>query len=176
MRPAPIALHAMPHPDADPPSAPELPLPRGIGGPDDVHRQSNALRELKDVAIRCQHENWDDDSARALSPAVIARARRAILALPSWCPCPEVSGEPLGTVSLDWHTTEDSYLALSVDEHGEFGYSWVRGEHRAYGILEGPIDLPFAAVILLHALLPGSPTPPPFPAQPAECPMDGDAT
>jgi hypothetical protein len=130
--------------------------PPGETTADDIHQHAVALRALREVATSSGDRPEGAEDTCPPSEGTVARTRRAILALPSWCPSPMVARESRGSISLDWPETRGILLSLSVDAHGQFGFAMVRGNEHVHGVLRGSADLPLPVIFLLQGMFLGS--------------------
>jgi hypothetical protein len=91
---------------------------------------------IAEAVAQASELDWDGDGGLPIASATAARARDFLTALPEWCPDPEVSPEPEGTIAFDWRPTADSALSVSISASEKIGYSWVSGGESSYGVVE----------------------------------------
>lgn len=63
--------------------------------------------------FRSMGENWDGYGALTIADAVATNAKRALVTLLTVAPCPDLSPNPNGTISMEWES-ESGYAVLEI--------------------------------------------------------------
>lgn len=78
--------------------------------------------------------NWDGHGALPLDQQALAYATRIANMLPVTEPAPEVSVDPDGEVSFDWHRNSKRTLSMSIGREGKMRYASIMGESESFGV------------------------------------------
>jgi hypothetical protein len=77
-------------------------------------------REVKEVYIACQKDDWDGHGANRMPYDSYIAVVRLIRALPQTIIKPDVVPEPSGKIGLEWNVDNKNRLVLSVSERTIF--------------------------------------------------------
>ena len=83
--------------------------------------------------MECDVAGWDGYGANAVTAAAVADARAFAEALDSSLFVPEVSAEPDGVLTFEWHRSTRQTLSVSVHGSGVLHYAALLGAARAFG-------------------------------------------
>ena len=87
----------------------------------DVH---HALAELLD---QCNQPNWDLYGATPVSQDAFRNAYRFIEALPQGFPMPTVGAESDGDITLEWYSSPEKVISVSLSPDGDLNYASLLG-------------------------------------------------
>lgn len=94
---------------------------------------AQALESLDEVQEECSSENWNGEGAKAVTPAVRARAERFLRSLPSSFPPPEVAADPDGEISFEWYKDARRLFSVSVGLGQKLNYAGIFGNNTVHG-------------------------------------------
>ena len=77
-------------------------------------------------------EGWDGYGAARVAEATAANAKKALETLLAVTPCPDLSPNPNGTISLEWES-ESGYAVLEIG-NSRFSFYIKVGTYRAYSV------------------------------------------
>ncbi len=112
----------------------------------------DARNALLEAYWECGTNNWDGYGAAAVSLGDLCTAMKFISILPTSIPTPEVSVDPDGEFSFDWHNKDCDVLSLSIGLHGRISYAARFGESRTHGTEYFADELPPAVIANLERL------------------------
>jgi len=90
-------------------------------GRQEVH---HALAELLDA---CNQPNWDLYGATPVSQDAFRNAYRFIEALPQGFPMPTVGAESDGDITLEWYSSPEKVISVSISPDGDLNYASLLG-------------------------------------------------
>lgn len=115
-----------------------------------VEPREQVFRELEAVAEECGVRNWDGYDAQPVSAGAIGCAWRLLDQLVDDFPCPEVSADPDGEVSLDWLDGAERGLSISVNAEGRLSYAGFFRRSKAHGVEFLQDEIPEAIMEVLR--------------------------
>jgi len=92
------------------------------------------FREMEEVFLKCQEDDWDGYGAKGASLESFEHAHSFVLALPAQCLDLEVGVDPDGEFSFDWFGSRGAVLTISVGPNGQLTYAGRFGLARAHGL------------------------------------------
>ena len=92
---------------------------------------SSALRLLERAAAA---PGWDGHGALPVQLLAVRKADLLVASLPWNVPCPSVTADPDGEVSLDWDAGRDALFGVSVRADGRLAWAGRLGDERVTGI------------------------------------------
>lgn len=93
----------------------------------------DSLFELQEVLEECSRPNWDGYGASPVDFESFFEADRFIQALPTSIPEPEVSVDPDGEISLEWHKEPMWVFSISIGARSEITYAGLFGLNKMNG-------------------------------------------
>jgi len=110
--------------------------------------RSQVLTELAEVVSECSEFGWDGGSALPVSKLVCRIAEDFISSLDESRPMPEITAEPSGTLSFEWHEGYRRVFSVSIGPSGRLAYTGMDGTDQWYGVtvFDGfsmPIDIDY---------------------------------
>lgn len=93
---------------------------------------SDLREELGDVWSECQTENWDGYKALPVAKETLKQVYELLEELPEDFPSPSLSADPDGALALEWYTTKERQISVSIIE-GEIHYAAKLGSNRHHG-------------------------------------------
>ena len=90
-------------------------------------------RRIDELAGECDATGWDGYGAKAVTAAAVTAARAFADALDSSLFVPEVSAEPDGVLTFEWHRSTRQTLSVSVHVDGLLHYAALVGTERICG-------------------------------------------
>ena len=93
---------------------------------------------------------WDGYGADAVTAAAVADARVFAEAIDSSLLVPEVSAEPDGALTFEWHRSARLTLSVSVQGSGVLHYAALLGAAKAYGTEPFVGEVPKIISDLIH--------------------------
>ena len=112
-----------------------------------------ALRsKLADLMVECAHEGWDGYGASPATEEARDAAFRFIAALPDGFMMPDISADPDGCFTFEWHRSPRRAVLVSVHPDYHVDFSALIGSSRAFG--DAPIfdELPRRLVSQIEEL------------------------
>jgi hypothetical protein len=70
------------------------------------------IKDISDIYARCRLENWDGDSATAISLAAYMHALQLLSQLPSDLPLPSAHPDSEGYIELEWYSAGKTFSIL----------------------------------------------------------------
>ena len=110
------------------------------------------LVELEEVRTEAAQDGWDGYQGNALQPLAYLYAKLFLTTLPTTAPVPEVSADPDGEVSLDWHFGERKALTVSIGPAGRCSFAWMVGQSTFRGADWIEDEIPASIVFALSQL------------------------
>jgi hypothetical protein len=93
---------------------------------------SELREELGDVWSECQTDNWDGYKALPVSQDTLRQVYELLEELPDDFPAPSLSADPDGALALEWYTSKDRQISVSIID-GEIHYAAKLGSERHHG-------------------------------------------
>jgi hypothetical protein len=112
----------------------------------------DALSALCEIAGQAAVSNWDGYGAAPINSLAIQQAFRLLKILPSTFQSPELSVDPDGEVSFEWHLEPRRVFSISVGPYGELSYAGLFGRSDAHGTEYFGDELPKPIVENLNRL------------------------
>ena len=114
---------------------------------------SLATKELANVFAEASEKNWDGNGAEAVTLETYEMALEFLNSLPGSIPAPELSAEPDGAISLDWHGKNGRVLSISVNEIGMLSFAAIVGSKEYHGTDYFNCAIPAKLIDSLHEVL-----------------------
>lgn len=89
---------------------------------------------LWSLVTECGEPGWDGNDALPLDHRAVSKAVAFIRALPEGVPLPEFAPEPDGSLSLDWISSRNRFLSLSVSTGDRLPYAWLDGTDKGHAV------------------------------------------
>ncbi len=89
--------------------------------------------ELAVVMDECQHPNWDGYDALPVSVNALKKMRTFLECLPFGFPCPSISADPSGCLSVEWYRNPRRVLSVSVGNDDLLHYAALLGPNKVCG-------------------------------------------
>lgn len=86
-----------------------------------------ALNDLARLSVECGKPDWDGYGAVSVSAGTIENARQCLLALPLGISSPAVGAEPDGQITLEWYSSPNRTLSVSISHDGDLHYAAILG-------------------------------------------------
>jgi len=102
---------------------------------DSVLGHNESVEELCALWRDCKHAGWDGYDATPIDRDAFLAASRLIQSLPLGFPRPSLGAEPDGQVTLEWRSSPNRTLSVSVDPNGYLHYAGLYGTSKRYGTL-----------------------------------------
>ncbi|MDM7994718.1 MAG: hypothetical protein QUT30_03420 [Acidobacteriota bacterium] len=93
----------------------------------------DSLSSLCEIAGQAAASNWDGYGAMPVNSLSIHQALRLLRTLPTTLPKPELSVDPDGEISFEWHFEPRRVFSISIGPHGELSYAGLFGRSDAHG-------------------------------------------
>lgn len=90
-------------------------------------------RRIAEIALECAEAGWDGYGANAVTEAAVATAYDFADAIESSVLIPDVSAEPDGALTFEWHRSALQTLSVSLHAHGILHYAALLGVERICG-------------------------------------------
>ncbi len=98
-----------------------------------VVNADEGLQSLLSIREECAAENWDGYGAQPMDPDSFNEAVRFVRALPTTIPDPDVSVDPDGEISIEWHLEPRRVFSVSIGMRNEITYAGLFGLNKTYG-------------------------------------------
>lgn len=89
--------------------------------------------QLIDLAIDCGFDGWESEGSVAVDRRTLMVTKKLIESLPMVYRTPFISGEPDGSVDLEWYVHPRRILSVSVDANGILHWAALIGEEDPRG-------------------------------------------
>jgi len=90
-------------------------------------------RRISEIALECTEAGWDGYGANAVTEAAVADAYKFADAIEYSVPMPDVSAEPDGDLTFEWHRSALQTLSVSVHGSGILHYAALLGAEQICG-------------------------------------------
>lgn len=111
--------------------------------------RERAFRTLNDIFDTHRQSDWDGYGALPISQEAYLEARRLLEVLPNDIFAPEISADPRGAISFEWHKGPNWIFTLTAKGNGLLVYAGLMGkDNRAYGTQNFRDSIP--KIILQH--------------------------
>lgn len=97
-------------------------------------KKEEIIHRIREFGIECAEADWDGFGAEPVSQNALERAELFIRSLPESISMPEVSVEPDGDISFDWHPTGAKTFSVSAGPSDRFAYAWFDGTDRGHAV------------------------------------------
>ena len=104
--------------------------------------RQETVQEIERVFAECSADSWDGHGAAAIDPRSYKHAVRFVLRLPPRTARGEITAEPDGEISVEWHRSPQKFLIVSVGKDRELTYTWRVGDERAWGVRRFEDEIP----------------------------------
>jgi hypothetical protein len=119
-------------------------------GSDPRMARAAASKELKMLVGECSVPNWDGCGAAPIAEPTVSTVSSFLAALPLGTPEPSIGAEPDGDVTLEWYSSTERTLSVSVTAGGELHYAALLGSSKAYGTEQFSGDVPQVILNLIR--------------------------
>jgi hypothetical protein len=127
----------------------ETPNAHTLGGDPGMPRAA-ASKELRILVGECSIPNWDGCGAVPITEPTVSMVSSFLAALPVGTPSPSIGAEPDGDVTLEWYSSTQRTLSVSVTAGGELHYAALFGPSKAYGTEQFSGDVPQVILNLIR--------------------------
>lgn len=85
---------------------------------------------LQSIGEKANYEGWSGADSRSVQRDALRITGNLLLGLPTSLPLPEIGADSEGEVTLDWVSSSNQHLTLSIDMHGRILFAGRVGTER----------------------------------------------
>lgn len=111
-----------------------------------------ALEELSEVYHECNEAGWDGYSALPVEQDAMHAGYCILESLPPGFPRPSIGAEPDGLLTLEWRTSPNRILSVSIDPSGILHYAGIFGRNKQHGTIDHFFSAPVKLLQLVREL------------------------
>lgn len=105
-------------------------------------QESNALgfnakgvfQKLDEVFEECSSAGWDGANAKPIAVETLQNAKAFLKSFPLGMEPPDVGVEPDGAITLEWYTSPDRVISISINPGGWLYFAAIIGAKKRHGI------------------------------------------
>ena len=92
------------------------------------------LSGLTEISDECSVKNWDGYGAEPVSIRSLENSANFAKTLPTQFPVPDISADPDGEVSFEWHITPRQVFSVSIGDYNQLNYAGLFGKNKTHGV------------------------------------------
>ena len=96
-------------------------------------------QQLEEISARCGAPNWDGYGSLPVNASSLAHARLFLKTIDPSSALPEISVDPDGEVSFDWHGDSGDIFSMSISETGMLSCAYLSNTYEFSFVLP-PLD------------------------------------